>query len=238
MMIGVDPYMRVFVTKIAAARRRLHALEAQKTLRTITPQLAHAYAAFASRNQSGSARQPFKGWDVWRILEASQPRSIAELGSGTTSAVFALWAKRHSATYIAYEHDSHWAAVTQSCLEEAGLVEVANHIRTIPIRIRGDHGATGFVEPLPVDIEFVYVDGPPCMLEGRKVPNDDIVRLFDVGGSPRTIVVDGRVETVDLIRSHRAATEYRFSPGLVYCLRRGIWSGAMAGREHSLFVRR
>jgi hypothetical protein len=89
-----------------------------------------------------------------------------------------------------------------------------------------------------VDVDFVYVDGPPCRLEdGRKVPNDDVVRLFDAGGWPRVIVVDGRIDTVDLIRFHPEGWRYRFLPSFVYCLRRGLWLEGLAAREHTLLVR-
>jgi hypothetical protein len=227
------------VQKYVGLRRRLQETEARRFTRTHTPELIRAYQAFAEASQSGASRQPFKGRDLWRILESTRPRSIVELGSGTTSAVFALWASRTASSYLAFEHDTHWASVTEDCLKRCELLDgVLSRIRFVSSRVRDDHRATGFVEAIGLDADFIYVDGPPCRLaNGHKVPNDDVTRLFDAGGLPRVIVVDGRVETVELIRSHPRGSRYQFFPSFVYSLRRGNWLSAIAGREHTVFIR-
>jgi hypothetical protein len=105
--------------------------------------------------------------------------------------------------------------------------------------VRADQSSIGFELPLPQDADFLYIDGPPCVLEGgRKVPNDDATRLLDQGNLPKTITVDGRVETVDLLLKHPAIAQYSFFPGLAYCLRKGFFRQALAGREHSIFIRK
>jgi hypothetical protein len=227
------------VRKYVGLRRRFENAEARQFTQAQTPELLRAYSAFAKASQSGSDRQPFKGRDLWRILEAAAPRSIVELGSGTTSAVFALWAKRTGASYVAFEHDVHWASVTENCLKQVDLLDAGNsRVKHVASRVRHDGGATGFTDPLPLDVDFVYVDGPPCRLEdGRKVPNDDVTRLLDAGGLPQVIVIDGRLETVDLIRAHPRASNYRFVPSYVYSLRRGMWRDAIARSEHTLLIR-
>lgn len=229
----------LFVTKYVGLRRRFDNAEAQRFTRAQTPELLRAYSAFADASQSGADRQPFKGRDLWRILQAAAPRSIVELGSGTTSAVFALWAKRTGASYVAFEHDPHWASVTENCLRRVDLLDATNtSVKHVPSRVRHDRGATGFIAPLPLEADLVYVDGPPCRLDdGRKVPNDDVTRLLDAGGQPQVIVIDGRLETVDLIRAHPRASMYRFVPSYVYSLRRGMWRDAIARSEHSLLIR-
>ena len=198
------------------------------------PELLAAYGGFARGQQSGSVRQPFKGWDLWRIVEDARPRFIAEMGSGTTSAVFALHALRTGGRYVCYEHSADWAKVTRDCLAEAGLTGEGIDIRTVEMREDPARPATGFVEPIPTEVDFVYVDGPPCPTrDGVKWPNDDVVRLLELGGRPSTIVIDGRVETVDLIRRHAAAKDYRVDASFVYALRRGTLSDALGFREHS-----
>ena len=231
-----DTIVKFFATKIAGLRRRAEKRTAVSFTTSETPEVLTAYEAFGRNSQSGSPRQPFKGWELWQLLEKHQPKYIAEMGSGTTSAVFALWAKKHGAKYVCYEHHPDWAKVTESCLREAGLVKDESPVRVIPSRVRDDQKATGFVESIPDDTDFVYVDGPPCMLEnGTKVPNDDVVRLFDNGHSPEVIVVDGRLETVDLIREHEFGKAYDFMPSLVYCLRRRHYLDATTAPEHTVF---
>lgn len=219
-------------------RMRVDAFRARRFVLSEAPQLQRAFAAFSRASQISAPRQPLKGYDLWRLLERTRPSSILELGSGTTSAVFALWAQRHGARYRCYEHDARWAEVTRGCLREAGLDAGADAVRVVANRFTADGRLAGFVEPLPGDADFIYVDGPPCTnAAGRKVPNDDVVRLLEAGGAPRAIVIDGRVDTVDYILGHPAARPYAFEPSYVYGLRRGRAAHALHAREHTLLVR-
>lgn len=227
-----------FSKKIIAVKRRRAVHEAARFTSSQTPKLLDAYAAFARAQQSGVPRQPFKGWDIWMLLERFQPNKIVELGSGTTSAVFSLWSRTHGADYVCFEHHADWAKVTDHCLREASLIEGESPIRVVEMQQREDGAAVGFSQPLPTDADFVYVDGPPCTLsDGRKVPNDDICRAFAKGVTPQTIVIDGRLQTVDFIREHLEGRRYGFEPGYVYCLRRHLWNESLKAREHTIFFK-
>lgn len=226
------------ISKLVGAKRRLRRLEARLFNARHAPELATAYEAFARHTQISSNRQPLKGRDLWGLLERFSPGNIVELGSGTTSAIFALWTRRNGSRYRAFEHHSGWAAVTEDCLETAGLANGAAAVTVVPTRVAPGGEAIGFAEAVPRECDFLYVDGPPCRLaDGRKVPNDDVVRLLETGGRPTAIVIDGRFETVDLIRKHPAAREYDFRPSFEYCIGRGLWSRALGGREHTVFSR-
>jgi hypothetical protein len=227
------------VSKVAGLRRRWQALAARRFTGRETPELLKAYAAFDRASQSGSRRQPYKGWDLWMQLCRIRPHSVVELGSGTTSAVFALWSRRNATTYICFEHHAEWAKVTENCLREAGLIDEKSPVRVVAVREAADQRATGFVAPVPPQGDFIYVDGPPTRLaSGPKVANDDVYRMLDGGATPRAIVVDGRLDTVDLIRSHPRASAYAFEPSFVYAIRRGLWRQALRGREHTVFLLR
>lgn len=222
--------------RLTGIRRKIEMMEARSFNAGHAPQLETAYAAFGRNGQISSKRQPRKGRDLWRLLDSEKPMSIIELGSGTTSAVFALWASRNGAKYFAYEHHPGWADVAQQCLAEAELVTERAPIRVVPTRVAAGEASTGFTQPIPLDVDFVYVDGPPCVLEsGRKVANDDVIRLFEAGGRPRTIVVDGRFETVDLILQHPVGQTYDFHASHEYGIHKGLWRDTLRGREHSVF---
>jgi hypothetical protein len=233
----IDGFRFLCVTKWIGLRRRFQTQEARRFTKARTPELIQAYAAFKETQQSGSPRQPFKGRDLWKILQRARPQSIIELGSGTTSAVFALWSQRYGSTYYAYEHHEGWADVTNKCLQKAGLKRSdVPLIISVPTRLNSAQSEVGFERNIPDDVDFVYVDGPPCTLaDGRKIPNNDVYRLLDRGMLPKTIVVDGRIETIDLLLQHPLIVRYRFSPSLDYCLRKKELIGALIGREHSVF---
>ena len=224
-----------FIHKIVNLEHRLETIKAKSFTKSETPELIGAYQIFNKASQSGAPRQPHKGWDLWRLLEKYKPKSIVELGSGTTSAAFALWAKRNNAKYICYEHHAEWAKVTEDCLREAGLVEGESPVHVVESRLNDDSKSIGFVESLPDDVDFIYVDGPPCSMNGSgKLPNNDVNRLLQNGGKPTTIVIDGRVDTVDYIRSHEFGKNYKFEPSYVYALSNGLWSEALKNKEHSI----
>jgi len=227
------------INKWVGYKRRSQVVEAERFTRQHTPELSAAYQFFQKNGQSGSPRQPWKGRDLWRLLEIAKPSYIAEMGSGTTSAVFSLWALRNYARYVSYEHHEGWAGITRASLKQAGLLSYRTEIRLVPSRLNTTLLTTGFVEDIPRGVDFVYIDGPPCKLaNGRKVPNDDIIRHIENGGRPNAIVVDGRTETVDLILDHEVSNNYVFYPSLVYCLRNRHWKHGLRGEEHSTFLLR
>src|SRR5688572_26831782 len=171
--MSVRSVMMFVARKATEVRRGIEMLEARIFNSRHAPALDVAYAAFVRESQISSRRQPRKGRDLWRLLEAARPSSIVELGSGTTTAVFALWSGMHGARYVAYEHNEGWAGVTRKCLREADLGGPES-VRVVTTRVARDGQAVGFAEAVPMDADFVYVDGPPCVLEsGRKVANDD-----------------------------------------------------------------
>ncbi|MFN4310052.1 MAG: hypothetical protein ACK4FK_05605 [Ferrovibrio sp.] len=230
----------LFASKWVGLWRRWQVWRARLYTKRYMPELLVAYAAFSRMGQSGSPRQPFKGWDLWKILQSIQPKSVVELGSGTTSAIFALWSIKSGAAYTAFEHHEDWAKITSQCLSAANLTPSAGSgVICVPSRVNEDQESVGFGQELPAAADFLYVDGPPCILEdGRKVANNDATRFLDRGLFPKAIVVDGRIETVDLILKHPAITRYLFKPSLAYCIRKGLFIQALAGREHSLFLRK
>lgn len=226
------------IGKVFALQRRLARLQARRFTRKHTPILFEAYEAFGTTSQSGVPRQPLKGWELWKILERFRPRKLIELGSGATSAVFALYANTYRADYLCLEHSPEWAAVTERCLRQAGLIGERSPIEVSEMYVADDGSASGFKTDLSPDFDFVYVDGPPCpIIGGVKRPNNDVVRLFEAGGLPRCIVVDGRLETVDFIRGHARGVQYQFLPSYVYSARRGAWRGALGFREHTILYR-
>lgn len=235
-MSVIDKAIRLAIRGLKKPARWRSDREARRFTAAVTPELMPVYAAFARANQISAGRQPHKGRELWRLLDQYRPRFIAEMGSGTTSAVFALWAQRNGARYLANENHPQWTAVTRDSLSLLGFAEPAQAVRHVPSERSQAREATRFVEPIPKQADFVYIDGPPCRLDdGRNVPNDDIIRLFEEGGTPATIVVDGRLETVDLIRTHPTGRRYHVEGSFNLAMRECQWRSALGFREHTVF---
>lgn len=225
------------LAKFLALQRCLATIQTARFMRK-TPILHETYRAFVQHNQSGTPRQPYKGWDLWKTLERFRPKKIIELGSGTTSAVFSLYAQRYHIEYLCYEHSPEWAAVTEKCLRQTRLIDETSPVKVAKMYVAEDESTSGFLESVPEDADFIYVDGPPCpIIKGIKKPNNDVVRLLERGGRPQCIVIDGRIDTVDFIRYHPLARDYFFEPSYVYSFRRGLWGQALKCREHSIIFR-
>ena len=224
---------KFFAIKFQGLKMIFYRRKALKYSENHLPILLEIYKNFNAGNQLASPRQPYKGWDTYMLLEKFKPSYIVEMGSGTSSAVFSLWANQNNSKYTCYENHPHWGKVTKDILNEK---DIEIDIRIIPDRVSEDGKTTGFKEIIPEGADFIYIDGPPCKVNGKKVPNDDILRFFDSGGRPRTIVVDGRVATCDLIINSDIGIKYNFYPSFVYCLRNSKWLKSIKSGEHSVFT--
>lgn len=223
--------------KVQGFKRRIENKKASAFTSRQAPQLIKAYDFFGQQSQLGAPRQPFKGWDVWRLLDVMRPGFIFEAGSGTTSAVFALWAKKHGARYLCFENDPVWAGVTENCLRQSNLIGKRSPVRFVEAILDDRGESIGFKDDIPVGADFIYIDGPPCKLDkGKKVPNNDMNRCLENGARPKVVVIDGRVDTVDMVNTHSSRYLYDFFPSFVYCLRRSLWKQSFFAGEHTRFV--
>jgi len=149
-----------------------------------TPLLLNAYEALGRLGGSGARNQPYKGYHLWKSLLKFKPKKITEMGSGTTSAVFALYAKQYEASYEAFEHSEHWGEKTVAALRESNLADDAGPIKIVDSYVAPDGSGSAFAEPIHNDTDFLYIDGPPCpVIEGVKKPNLDVIQLFERGDS-------------------------------------------------------
>jgi hypothetical protein len=207
--------------------------KANKFVKDKHPEIQDAFMKFRTLGQISSNRQPIKGYDLWNLLLKFKPNNIVELGSGTTSVIFALYSKLYNKKFIAFESFEKWRDVTIECVADISSDDI---IIYNPSQNSKDMSATHFTKPIPNDVEFLYIDGPPCLLpNGKKVPNDDIIIAFENKIFPNYIVIDGRHETVDLILNHKFSSQYNFYPSFSYSLYSKKFRQAIYFREHSLF---
>jgi len=95
-------------------------------------------------------------------LYREQPRKILEMGSGLSSVVLAHYARNTGASVTTLEHDRHYLRQTQALLRDRDLdrnidLVYSELCDTPPV----------YIHPLPSEIDFLVIDGPPERLGGR-----------------------------------------------------------------------
>lgn len=206
------------------------------------------YAAFLKVLTKGDATgirgHPWRALDIEKALKLLAPKRIVELGSGTSTGIFASFVNRRAeASLVSVDESEHWVGLTRSGLEAVGFLPHPRIELIAAPRIDGKRGSH-YAFQIEQDVDFVYVDGPSVSKrDGEKTPNEDVLLAFDTGRLPHAIFIDGRIDTVEAIRRHPAARDYVFTPGLQYLQAMQSTTDnaivlSLAFHRHCLFVHR
>ena len=195
------------------------------------------YDILSSGNALGARSQPWRGYHILRVLKKYRPKQIAEMGSGTSTGVFASYANHHNARLITYEQTREWHEMTTDALRKAGLESDKISIELIPSE-ESDKGSK-FITKIDKSSDFVYIDGPVTVkVNGQKMPCLDIIEFFDRGNYPDVIMVDGRYDTVKAIMAHPTSEKYdvTLEHGMA-CIDRNLGE-FLRFQRHTVFVKR
>lgn len=171
-------------------------------------------AKFAEMRRKAGPLQFKRCKHLLRVLGKLELRSILELGSGFSTAVFNYYGERHDVPVVSFEDNPNWIAATRAALEAAGLGSDVRQVEKIAI---GGEGVR-FDGALP-DVELIYVDGPSPRFDGALLPDVprvclDVPILLESGKRPRFIVVDGRFKTLRRIAHPEYRLQYEYMYGL------------------------
>ena len=217
-------------------RMRLVGLRARITGRLRNDQIVAAHRTFSSNGGRGDNDQLNRAFELLDLVDTVQPRNIVEFGSGLTTAVLALYARRTTARHVSYEEDPRWADITRHSLKALGLAVDPICMASAVSMSQGNRAYD--VEPT-TEADFVYVDGPSSkQTPGFKGVCLDMIRLWDQGARPRAIVIDGRFPTVDQMRAHPAAASYDVLPETHYLMVADPRSASGPYRRHTVFLRK
>ncbi|MBB3648331.1 precorrin-6B methylase 2 [Rhizobium sp. BK619] len=166
-------------------------------------------ASFHSGGGLAPKMQAYKLVSLNRLLEAERPMSILELGSGSSTVIFAHYAARSKAKFVTIDESSEWLRNTLSMLTAFGVSEfVTPYVREKHIDI--EKKTASYVDRPSVDADFVLIDGPALEIGGTKYLDAVCTDVFDMLPAPKTIVVDIRRPTVDKM-ANEISTLYRFT---------------------------
>lgn len=156
---------------------------------------------------NGGLKHPFQHYKLFelrRLLELYQPRSILELGSGTTTSIIVDYVRSapgRSATII--DDSEKWL---ENSRHISGAAEGETRIEFLlrPRHENPEPPSTSYDDVPQRLYDFVLVDGPPLRFGGvknRSAINQNVFDLIDAGLSPKVILIDIRRATVEALRT-------------------------------------
>jgi hypothetical protein len=144
--------------------------------------------------------QSYKLFCLGELLNQYRPTSILELGSGSSTAIFAEYIKEYGGSIHSIDETESWLNNARAL---AGIDEDDKRfiMQTFSRRIGELHHkpSVGYGLNAERTYDLVFVDGPSLRIDGvrrKDAINDDVFRLVD-RFPPRIIVVDGRQATAN-----------------------------------------
>ncbi len=152
--------------------------------------------------------QAYKLFELRQLLGRIKPRNILELGSGSSTAVFADYVRCSTEPCFVCSVDDNedwldqaknmaWGDTDPSGKAEFIYAPRAVNEQSVPPQSRYDID-------LNSNYDFVFIDGPPMRVGTKKNKSMVNSNVFDLleSNPPKTIIVDIRRPTVAALRAH------------------------------------
>lgn len=153
-------------------------------------------AAFHSGGGLAPRMQAYKLVSLNRLLEAKKPKSILELGSGSSTVVFGRYAARNNAKVVTIDESREWLDNTISMLKLFGVSDaVTSHV--CEKRIDTQKNTATYIDRPSFDAELLLIDGPALEVSGQKYTDAVCTDIFDIVPTPKTVLIDIRRPTVE-----------------------------------------
>jgi hypothetical protein len=203
---------------VHARHKRLHAQDYS--------QIAEIVRRYRENGGLTNSVQEYKLWNLRHILNERQPKSILELGAGTTTAVFADYVRSHPGSSLtSIDESAHWLENARDIAKiESGDMRFRLVTAERAIHQLEELRATRYAIELDDAFDLVLIDGPSLRIDGirdKSVVNSDILNIVK-HHAPRRIIVDGRHATVKMLkrkledRFHILESEWNAWPKLDY----------------------
>lgn len=173
---------------LTAPRHPLAPLVEPPSLEIAAPEVLEGYVGrytgmpwttVAARWQTPWALGQATAAELDAFLRHERPMLITEYGSGVSTLVLAAYARESGATLHVFEHDRRYLDRTRAMLVDVGLWR-DGMLHFAPLADGPDGPLYG--GPIPANVDFVLIDGPPEKIGGRRgVVNDVVKRLKPTG---------------------------------------------------------
>jgi len=148
--------------------------------------------------------QAYKLFSLWQLLLAEKPRRILELGSGTSTAMFAEYVRLHGGYFCSVDESMEWLENSRK-LAAIDAGDSRFNLKHAERRVVSENGQpTEFGYELDLEEEpfdLILVDGPSMRVDGKRYKqgiNTDIFE-FSEHAPPQLILVDIRAATVEVM---------------------------------------
>ena len=141
---------------------------------------------------------------IYRTIERRKPKSVLELGGGYSTYVIAqaakdLSASGHACEFHSVDESEHWQSIQKQHLPaELARFVTFHHSEPHLIDCCGIQ-VSAFRELPSTRPELIYVDGG--LVPGNHIGGDVVLLEPELGGNC-AIIVDGRRQTVEFLRTH------------------------------------
>jgi len=159
---------------------------------------------FRSSGGLGGDFQIYKLMSLKQLIVKENPKNILELGSGSSTVIFADYIRNNPGTHLtSLDESEHWCNNTKrlaNISENESRIEIIFAPRIDNIYSNPKETKYEYIVTKPYD--FVLIDGPSLAINGirdKTTINTNIFDIIDIH-PPKIILVDIRKSTVDEIQ--------------------------------------
>ena len=158
-------------------------------------------------NALANPYQEYKLYELKEMVTKYKAKSILEFGSGSSTCIFAQYAKRNNARLTSVDESKEWLEHTRNVVGK--IADDNNRICFIHadrvVDCTSDPKSTSYDYNFAGEWDLVYVDGPTIRINNvrdKQVINYDVVRMILAGHRPQVILVDVRQATAKYLAEH------------------------------------
>lgn len=180
-------------------RDRIHARHRARHLDTYS-RIDEIVARYRSNGGLNHPYQHYKLFELRELLAQFKPPSILELGSGTTTSIVADYVRAGpNRSAVVVDENEQWL---ENARQIAGVSIDDSRFDFVASPTREDRTrpGTGYKYTPVREFDFVLVDGPSLIIDGKKNKRAVNLDIFDLPTPPKVVVIDIRSATVDALQ--------------------------------------